>query len=204
MEDVKILAIDDSKDILYTIKAICDIENWTTITSTNGNEAMDLLHNHNPDLIIVDYHMPKINGIDVVKKLREIDNKTPILILTVEDDHVIAKKFTDAGANDYALKPIKAIDLISRIKVHLRKTKSKKSKYYSYKKGISKNTLDLILNSLRNTNKYLTIDELSEEAGLAYQTVNRYIVYLKENNLIDTVYEYGKKGRPKQKYKIKK
>jgi response regulator of citrate/malate metabolism len=50
----------------------------------------------------------------------------------------------------------------------------------------------------------LTIEELSEESGLAYQTVNRYIVYLKENNLIDTVYEYGKKGRPKQKYKIKK
>jgi two-component system, CitB family, response regulator DctR len=203
MKDIKILAIDDSIDILFTIKAICDIENWTTITTTDGSQACELINTHHPDLVIVDYRMPIMNGIDVVQNIRMQDDKTPILVLTVEEDPFIAKKITEAGANDYALKPIKAIDLISRIKVHVRKSKPKKSKYFAYKKGINKHTLDLVLEALRKEPDFLTVEEISEASGLVCQTVNRYLVYLNENELVEVIFEYGKKGRPRQKYRLK-
>ncbi len=201
--EIKILVIDDSIDILYTIRAICDIEKWTTVTTTDGTKVRELMAIHTPDLIIVDYRMPIINGIDVVRSIREIDTKTPILILTVEEDPSIAERIIAAGANDYALKPIKAIDLISRIKVHIRKAKPKTSKYYAYQKGINTHTLDLIIEAFRESKDFKTVEEISDQSGLVYQTVNRYINYLKENDLIEVHYEYGKKGRPKQKYRLK-
>ena len=116
----KILVIDDDKEILFSMSAICEISGWTPITALNVKDGINKFNIHEPDIVLIDYHMPVLNGIEGVKRLRKIDPNVPIIVLTVEENQEIADKFLEVGANDFALKPVKAPDIIARIKVHLK------------------------------------------------------------------------------------
>lgn len=204
MAKEKILVVDDDEEILFAMSAICEFKNWTPVTAGSIEEALEKFKSNNPDIILMDYHLPKISGIEGVKLLRNISSEVPIIVLTIEESQEVANKFFQAGASDFALKPIKAPDIISRINVHLRFKQSIKNSHKNlvtdYSKGINPETLEIVKNYFIDENKYLTIDTVSKGTGLAYQTVHRYIQYLLENNKIGTKCNYGKKGRPKQEY----
>ena len=145
---INILAVDDDHDILFTLQAICKVANFNVSISDDGYQALQFLQKSNFNLIMVDYHMPKMNGLKLVKKIRETDNQIPILVLTVDESLELANKFIDAGATDFAIKPIRAADLISRIKLHLK------------------------LNQLENTDEIqLNIDEESLPKGMTIATL---------------------------------
>jgi len=205
-KNIKILAIDDNVDILFAISEICKMKNWTPITALNGVEGISKFIKNKPDLVLVDYHLPIMDGIQVVRRLRKISDSVPIVVLTVEESQQIADKFLDAGASDFALKPIKAPDLIARIGVHLKLNKQGKISqlYDEYVKGISKNTLYIIVRELIKTDDFSNTMEISKRTGLAYQTVYRYIQYLLEKDKLITHYHYGGRGRPEIQYKWKK
>lgn len=202
----KIVIIDDEPDIQYTIKEICLYGGWDPIIATSGMQGYELCKTHNPNLVIVDYHMPDWDGLTTVKKIRQIDSAASILVLTVDERQEIAEKFIAAGANDFAIKPIKSPDLISRIKINL-KINEIQQKYAKEKqqifidKGISPATLSVICDYLKEQQEGLTIDEITSGLDLAYQTVHRYIQYLIEEGKIETLPIYGQLGRPKNKYK---
>ena len=144
----KILIIDDDSEILFSMAAICELAGWTPITSLNVRDGIIKFKEQKPDIILIDYHLPILNGIDGVKRLRSLDKEIPIIVLTVEEDQKIADKFLSVGANDFALKPIKAPDIISRIRVHLKLKESMESNQLkfedNYIKGISNETLDIL------------------------------------------------------------
>lgn len=204
MAKEKILVVDDDDEILFAMSAICEFKGWIPITAANIEEALEKFKLNNPDIILMDYHLPKVSGIEGVKLLRNISSEVPIIVLTIEENQEVANKFFKAGASDFALKPIKAPDIISRINVHLRFKQSMKISHKNlvtdYSKGINPETLEIVENYFIDENKYVTIDIVSKGTGLAYQTVHRYIQYLLENNKIETKCNYGKKGRPKQEY----
>lgn len=203
----KIVVIDDEPDILYTIKEICSLGGWETATALNGRQGYELCKTNKPDLVIVDYHMPDWDGLTTVKKIRQLNNSVSILVLTVDERQEIAEKFIDAGATDFAIKPIKSPDLISRIKVNLKineiqkKLAAEKQQIY-IEKGISPATLSIIYDYLSEQGTELTIDDIAIGLNLAYQTVHRYIQYLLEGEKIEIVPIYGQVGRPKNKYKL--
>lgn len=202
--ETKILVIDDNKDILFAISAICEFKKWIPITALNAKEGIDKFKENNIDLVLIDYHMPIMNGIEAVKELRKISSTAPIVVLTVEEKQEIADAFMDAGASDFALKPIKAPDLIARINVHLRLKKSIKNnndEYKEYVKGISQGTLELIEVYMKKLNDYTSISNISKSTGLAYQTVHRYLQHLITYNKVAVHQTYGKIGRPKQSYR---
>ncbi|MDR0841266.1 MAG: response regulator [Christensenellaceae bacterium] len=206
---ITVLAIDDSPDILYAITAICDLEGWKTVTSTDGRLACGLIQTHRPQIVLVDYHMSALNGIDVVKYIRMIDTQTPIIVLTIEDNREIAEKFFAAGADDFAIKPIRPLDLISRIRVHLSKNTQPSpapapKAQDDYVKGISNKTIKIVTDYLERQDDYRAIEEISEGCGLAYQTTYRYLTHLVSRDLAEYNIEYGKQGRPKQKYRLKR
>ncbi|MCD8509215.1 MAG: response regulator [Bacillus sp. (in: Bacteria)] len=120
MENKKILIIDDSEGIRYTLQEICSFAEFTPILASDGKEGIQQYLTHNPDLILVDFHMPEMDGFVTVRTIRQMDKDTPIIVLTVDERQQIADKFLEIGANDFALKPIKAPDIISRMKVHLK------------------------------------------------------------------------------------
>jgi two-component system response regulator DctR len=199
----KILAIDDNADILYTLQAIGEVAKLNVVTVNDGFKALELMEKSRFDLVIVDYYMPDLNGLILVKKIRELSKDIPILVLTVDDSIDLANKFIDAGATDFANKPIKAADLISRVKLHLKLTKQKQAaeiKDFKLPKGLTFPTLQLILDYLKKTNTPQTIDVISQETGLAYQTAHRYLNYLLKEHYITVEISYGKIGRPIHKF----
>lgn len=204
----KILAVDDEKDILFTLEAVAEVAELDMTTTSHGLKALEYIKNDNYDLLLVDYHMPDINGLKLVKEIRKINNSIPILVLTVDESLDIAEKFLKAGADDFANKPIKTADLISRINLHLNYTYSsqkteKKINDLDIPKGMSHRTLSIIYNYLTEIESAETIEEISEGTKLAYQTVHRYLNYITEENLVEVKLNYGKVGRPIHRYKLK-
>lgn len=198
-----ILIIDDNADIRYTIKEICEFAGWEVTEAENGKEGLEMCERVQPNLILLDYHMPVWDGLTTVKEIRKKDWSTPIIVLTVEEKQEIADQFLDVGANDFALKPIKAPDLISRIRLNLKIAKLQEDNQSVFvDKGINTNTLRTIKSFLLNQTTPLTIQEIQKELPVAYQTVHRYLNYLTEQGEIEVISHYGKKGRPKNKYRI--
>lgn len=201
----KIVIIDDEEDILYTIKEICEFSGYDVITESNGIDGYFRCKEIKPNLVIVDYHMPGWDGLTTVKKIKAIDPAVSILVLTVDERQEISDRFMEAGATDFAIKPIKAPDLISRINVNLRINEIQ-TKYLEEKesifvdKGISPATLSVIQEFFSTQSDAVTIEEVTEGVNLAYQTVHRYIRYLVEDDVLEVIPVYGQKGRPKNKY----
>ena len=105
-----------------------------------------------------------------------------------------------AGASDFALKPIKAPDIISRIKLHLRLLE-REQPAQPLAKGLSEATMQLVLDSLKEGDDYMTVNEVAKSSGLAYQTVYRYLQYLIQIKKVEMVSIYGKVGRPRQLFR---
>jgi len=202
----KILVIDDDKEILFAMSAICEYQNWIPITAVNVMEGLKLVKKEKPDVILIDYYMPVINGMEGVKEIRKLDNEVPIIVLTVEENQKVANEFLEAGASDFALKPIKAPDIISRIKVHL-KLKGAMTvvnmAFDDYTKGISQETLGIIEKYMKSSEAYYSISDIADGTGLAYQTVHRYLQYMESKNKVEVNHQYGKIGRPQKRYRLK-
>lgn len=199
-----ILIIDDDTDILYMLKEICNYQGWDARTAVGYKDARKYLgKTAQPfDLILVDYHMPEMDGIAVVTELRKELATVPIIVLTVEERDSIVEKFLVAGASDYALKPIRAVDLISRIKAHLQY--SERDAYYqNHTKGISKITLESVEGSLRMTEGFLSVEDIEEQTGIKLKTLYRYLQYLIKEGRVERQYIYQSSGRPKSMYKLK-
>lgn len=203
MEGTKtILAIDDNRDILYTLEQICRFQGWHPLVAAGYKEAEPMLRSERIDLILVDYHMPGMDGISTVREIRKKLPKTPIIVLTIEEEEKIMAAFMEAGADDYSIKPVKAIDLISRIKVHLQY--HEKSQYYeSHDKGISRVTLQKLENCMRSLDEYADIDMLEQHTQIKKKTLYRYLTYLVKEGFAEQEYSYGEMGRPRTLYRWK-
>lgn len=197
-----ILIIDDDRDVLYTIEQICKFQKWNPLLATNYFDAVPLLDEYVVDLILIDYHMPRIDGISAVKRIRKHHDKIPIIVMTIEEEEEIMQQFIEAGADDYSLKPIRAVDLISRINVHLQ-YHARNQYYQSHDKGISMVTLKNIEDSMREHGDFASIEELEEIAKIKKKTLYRYLKYLIDNKQVEVQYFYGDLGRPKTLYRYK-
>lgn len=196
----RILIIDDNEDILFALSEVCHYKGWEPFTASNVEKGIDMFKKENIDLIIIDYHMPIINGMIGVKLLRALSSEVPILVLTVEESQDVADAFIEAGASDFALKPIKAPDLISRLSVHLNYNykQTSSASYKDYVKGISVTTLEIIESYMKKCDDKMTISSISKGTGLAYQTVHRYLQHFMDHGVVELEQDYGKIGRPKQ------
>ncbi|SDK05074.1 response regulator [Sediminibacillus albus] len=198
-----ILVIDDNEDIRYTIREICEFAEWEVCEAATGKDGTELFKKVEPSLVLIDYHMANWDGLKTTKEIRKIDPTVPIIILTVDERHEIAEQFLQAGATDFALKPIKAPDLISRIRLNLRVGKLTKGQQDVFvDKGINTATLRTIKNFLFHQNDAMTITEIQSHLPVAYQTVHRYLNYLADKGEVTVISHYGRKGRPKNKYKM--
>jgi len=112
---MKILVVEDEENIRKVIKKILEINEFEVLEASDGAEAMDIFYREKVDLIVLDWMLPKISGIEVLKMIRE-ESSLPILMLTAksqEDDEV---EGLEVGANDYLKKPFSLKILITRVK----------------------------------------------------------------------------------------
>ena len=119
----KILIIEDDEAILRIIKRGLSFESYQVETSTDGTEGLVKAKDWHPDLIILDWMLPGMDGLEVCRRLRTAGN-VPVLMLTAKDaiqDRVLG---LDAGADDYLVKPFELDELAARIRALLRRTQS--------------------------------------------------------------------------------
>ncbi len=116
----KILVVDDEKNIVDIIKFNLKKEGYEVVVAYDGEEAIDVNEKEKPDLIMLDIMMPKIDGYEACKKIREKYN-TPIIMLTARAEEVDKVLGLELGADDYVTKPFGTRELMARVKANLRK-----------------------------------------------------------------------------------
>ncbi len=119
----RILVVDDDKNMRMLFKALLEREKYTVFTAENGEDALRVMDEEYIDLVILDIMMPKMDGYEFTKTLRELDNNLPILMVSAkqlpEDKH---KGFI-VGTDDYITKPIDNNEMLLRVKALLRRAK---------------------------------------------------------------------------------
>lgn len=169
---MRILIVEDDKDLSSAIARVLKIEKIEVDQAYDGEEGLDYIHQCDYDLIIMDVMMPKLDGLSVVKQMREEKNTTPVLILTARsmvDDKVMG---LDSGADDYLTKPFAIKELLARIRALTRRNSNILSSL-SYKDIIlDPNTYELkSKSSVRLTNKeYKLMEYLIKNQGIFVST----------------------------------
>lgn len=120
-----VLVIDDDPKLLKMLQRTLIYENLDVLTASNGLEALPLVQSLNPDLIIVDWMMPKMDGVSFIQRLRDEENKTMILMLTARDAIENRVEGLESGADDYLVKPFAPAELVARVHAMLRRVEAK-------------------------------------------------------------------------------
>jgi DNA-binding response OmpR family regulator len=117
---VRILIVEDETGISQFLKQGLEEENYAITVATDGKEGLMLAQLNPFDLILLDWMLPKMNGLEVCIELRKKDKTTPIIFLTAKDTIQETIAGLKAGANDYIKKPFSFEELLERIRVQLR------------------------------------------------------------------------------------
>ncbi len=117
----KVLVVDDEQSIVTLLQYNLEQAGFDVITAMDGEEGKRLAKLESPDMIILDLMLPKIDGMEVCKQLRQEHISTPILMLTAKDDELDKILGLELGADDYMVKPFSPREVIARVKAILRR-----------------------------------------------------------------------------------
>ena len=121
----KVLVVDDDIKLLKMLKRTLVFENLDVLTATNGREALKVVQQEVPDLLIVDWMMPEMDGLELIQHLRDANNRMPILMLTARDAVENRVFGLESGADDYLVKPFAPAELVARVHALLRRVEPK-------------------------------------------------------------------------------
>ena len=124
---MRLLLAEDEKSLSKALVAILEYNHYSVDAVYDGADALDYLLNGNYDGAILDIMMPKMDGIQVLEKLRRQGNALPVLLLTARDSIEDRVRGLDAGADDYLVKPFAFEELLARLRVLLRKPQGGKT-----------------------------------------------------------------------------
>ena len=116
-----VLIVDDDPKLLNMLRRTLTYEGFRVFSATNGNEALAEVQGHRPDVVVLDWLMPGLDGIGVVQRLRAAEDKTLVLMLTARDAVENRVEGLETGADDYLVKPFAPSELIARIHALLRR-----------------------------------------------------------------------------------
>jgi DNA-binding response OmpR family regulator len=116
-----VLAADDDEDILELIVFRLERSGYTVLQARDGAEALELARRSRPDLAVLDVMMPKMDGVELTRRLREDDStrRMPIILLTAKTQEADVERGFDAGADDYIRKPFSPQELRARVQAIL-------------------------------------------------------------------------------------
>jgi len=123
MIKTRILVVDDEPSIIKFLRANLEAKGYKVLAAVDGTEALQTFEMELPDLVILDIMMPKIDGFEVCRRLREW-SQIPIIMLSARGDESDKVKCLDLGADDYITKPFGASELIARVRAVMRRTEA--------------------------------------------------------------------------------
>ena len=184
----KILVVDDEALLVKGIRFNLQNDGYEVITGCDGVEAVELAKMQNPDLIVLDVMMPRLDGLQACSKIREFSD-VPIILLTAKADDMDKLLGFDQGADDYLTKPFNILELKARIRAMLRRSGSSAPKAESKNELVGGNIrLDL---DARNAYRG---DELADLTAKEFDVIEHLMrnpnrVFSREN-LLDTIWAY--------------
>ena len=118
----QILIVEDEKNIVDILAFNLSKEGYDTLEAYDGQIGLELALAENPDLILLDLMLPRMNGFDVCRAVRESNRSTPIIMLTAREEETDKVLGLELGADDYITKPFSMRELLARVKANIRRT----------------------------------------------------------------------------------
>ena len=184
---MKILVVDDEPLLVKGIRFNLQSEGYEVITGSDGLEALQLVQEKNPDLVILDVMMPNMDGMTACSKIRESSN-VPIILLTAKTDDMDKLMGFDHGADDYITKPFNILELKARIRALLRRSGSTEKKVSGNLLSAGTITLDLDARNAYRSDKMVDLTA-KEFDVIEFLMRNPNRVYSREA-LLDTIWAY--------------
>ena len=119
---MRILVVDDEPAVLDAVDRALRLEGYETELAADGQQALDALADGAPDALVLDLLMPRVDGLEVCRRLRAAGDHTPVLVLTARDAVPDRVRGLDAGADDYLVKPFALEELLARLRALLRRS----------------------------------------------------------------------------------
>jgi two-component system KDP operon response regulator KdpE len=116
-----ILVVDDEPQIRRVLRTALSAEGYAIVEARDGREALEVLRNERPDLVLMDVNMPEMDGLQACREIRA-SSRVPMIMLTVRGAEKDKVRALDAGADDYVVKPFGIQELLARIRVALRRS----------------------------------------------------------------------------------
>ncbi|MGD8473847.1 MAG: response regulator transcription factor [Anaerolineae bacterium] len=122
---MRILIVDDEPDVIKVISMSFRMQQpaWEIISAEEGPEALELLEQERPDVVLLDIGLPDMSGLEVLKSIR-VFSDVPVIMLTVRDDELSKVQGLELGADDYVTKPFSHLELLARVRAVLRRAQS--------------------------------------------------------------------------------
>ena len=184
---MKILVVDDEALLVKGIRFNLQNEGYEVITGCDGLEAVRMVQEQHPDLVVLDVMMPNMDGMTACTKIREFSD-VPIILLTAKTDDMDKLMGFDVGADDYLTKPFNILELKARIRALLRRSGRSEKKAPAHELTIGSITLDL---DARNAYRGGALADLTakEFDVIEFLMRNPNRVYSREA-LLDTIWAY--------------
>ncbi|HEY6406497.1 MAG TPA: response regulator transcription factor [Ktedonobacteraceae bacterium] len=115
-----ILVVDDEREIVRALKRSLSAQGFTVLTASSGEEAVEVVSQQHPDLLLLDLLLPGMSGLEVCRRIRKTSN-VPIIVLSVKDAEHDKVEALDLGADDYIAKPFGMKEVLARVRVALRR-----------------------------------------------------------------------------------
>ena len=181
----RILIIEDEPALVRGLKDTFVSKGFDVLTAQDGATGIDLALEKNPDLILLDIMLPRVNGYEICRTVRERGIETPILMLTAkgqEEDIILG---LNLGADDYIAKPFRIGELVARVNAFLRRTKAKQAEVYRFG--------DFELNLMSHTlfRKGREVEVTPKEFRLLAYFVSRRGCALARNDILNAVWGHS-------------
>ena len=200
----KILIIEDEQNMVLGLKDSCEYEGYEVSVARDGKEGLEKASTEKPDIILLDVMLPLMSGMDVCRTLRTQGIETPILMLTARNQEIDKVIGLEVGADDYVTKPFSIMELLARIRAHLRRAAKQVAeietftfgdvelsfkKYAARKAGqeleLSPREFEILRYLIRRRGEIVTRDQLLDEvwgyeSSPVTRTVDNHIARLRQ------------------------
>jgi DNA-binding response OmpR family regulator len=122
----RVLVADDEPDLLYAVKLYLEDEGYIVFTAMNGHDALEVLKDRIPDVVVLDVMMPELDGFETLKQIRDVST-VPVIMLTAKGEEGDKVRGLGLGADDYVTKPFSQRELLSRIEAVIRRAEMPRS-----------------------------------------------------------------------------
>jgi len=186
----RILVADDEADMAMGLRDNLQFEGYDVIVAQDGEAALKAAIDNSPDLALLDIMMPKLDGLEVCRRIREAGFAIPILMLTAKSQEADIVRGLEAGADDYITKPFGVRELLARIKAALRRTGAGKG--LSRILRIGEATVDLVKGKVERSGQIFNLGHF--ELEILKMLVESAEAPVDRNKLLDVI--WGLEGFP--------